>query len=686
MPDADHKSGFAMFPSPNFKSTATSGLELIGGFGTQLLEPIAALQVFFDAANIYDFMRRGNSTIEAMLRSLEMPIIRAKYVVEPASDTPDDVEAAAYITHNLLERLNWSHYLENSTTFQQFGNSQFQSVYEVGSWTYETADENGAPVSKVYKNCVLLAALDYMAPKTMFQYLYSDKTNRLDRVKQLGYWIENGQTVYKAQDISTDFLHFIIRQQRGGNYNGVSILRPCYMHYIAINALYKIQMVAIARNASGVPIMEEPEGGASDEDRTDAATLATALRMYENSGVTIPHGWKLTFADGRLNLEACEKAIVHHRNQILLCALTQFLTQGLDGSTGSRNASQTHEDFLEMTLWAIGEQIVNVLNHTVVAQLMFYKYGALAKLPRLKLIKLGGDDATSWVNTYGNLIQQGALQWYPEGEDAIIDAMELPPKTRALTPDTEEEVQQASDVTEGAAEAAPTAHAGGQMHRESGPKFGYHRATRQFMGRPSSTPVKGSGASITLAEPNVQDVAVIAVIHDNCLLMGRRRDTGKWTTPGGHMNPGESPRNGAQRELLEETGIGVQSALLKPLCTEVVTGKGGQLVRVHAFRLDVDDRVATSMQDDPDKEVTRWTWVPFDRIPSESDLHAQKNVILKALGLQDWQRNAQQMRALNYNPDQPRDADGKWGTQVGAAKKKTIYPYLSMSEMTPPKT
>jgi len=39
------------------------------------------------------------------------------------------------------------------------------------------------------------------------------------------------------------------------------------------------------------------------------------------------------------------------------------------------------------------------------------------------------------------------------------------------------------------------------------------------------------------------------------LLLGKRNDNGKYTLPGGHLNPDEDEETGARRELLEETGL-----------------------------------------------------------------------------------------------------------------------------------
>lgn len=41
---------------------------------------------------------------------------------------------------------------------------------------------------------------------------------------------------------------------------------------------------------------------------------------------------------------------------------------------------------------------------------------------------------------------------------------------------------------------------------------------------------------------------------DRFLLVWHKK-SGKWLPPGGHLNKGEEPHKGAQRELLEETGV-----------------------------------------------------------------------------------------------------------------------------------
>jgi 8-oxo-dGTP pyrophosphatase MutT (NUDIX family) len=120
----------------------------------------------------------------------------------------------------------------------------------------------------------------------------------------------------------------------------------------------------------------------------------------------------------------------------------------------------------------------------------------------------------------------------------------------------------------------------------------------------------------------MERVAAIAIINDHHMLMGKRRDNGRWTNPGGHLNPGESPVKGAAREVEEETGIKLDPHLFKHIETRIVKKKDGKKIEVHGFRVDLRQKPSTSMKQDPDGEVHRWHWIKLD---TELD-HIQNNL------------------------------------------------------------
>ena len=48
------------------------------------------------------------------------------------------------------------------------------------------------------------------------------------------------------------------------------------------------------------------------------------------------------------------------------------------------------------------------------------------------------------------------------------------------------------------------------------------------------------------------EVSTVAVFDGDKMLWGKRRDNSRYTNPGGHLDPGEDPKAGAKRELMEE--------------------------------------------------------------------------------------------------------------------------------------
>lgn len=132
-----------------------------------------------------------------------------------------------------------------------------------------------------------------------------------------------------------------------------------------------------------------------------------------------------------------------------------------------------------------------------------------------------------------------------------------------------------------------------------------------------------------------ESVSSIAVYYRDCLLMGRRRDSGKWTVPGGHANDNETAIMCAQRELFEEAGI--KAGSMEHLVSKRTTTDMGNPIMVHAFKLVVHEN-STKATRDPDHEVIAWEWIDVsgglpDYVVSNLHVSPAKNVLFKHLGL-----------------------------------------------------
>lgn len=75
---------------------------------------------------------------------------------------------------------------------------------------------------------------------------------------------------------------------------------------------------------------------------------------------------------------------------------------------------------------------------------------------------------------------------------------------------------------------------------------------------PMSDHIRGLRALIGTALLEVPTVAVLTFDEDNRVLLVRHVEGNDWTTPGGMVEPYETPADAAVREMWEETGLHVE--------------------------------------------------------------------------------------------------------------------------------
>jgi len=105
-------------------------------------------------------------------------------------------------------------------------------------------------------------------------------------------------------------------------------------------------------------------------------------------------------------------------------------------------------------------------------------------------------------------------------------------------------------------------------------------------------------------------VGAIAV-RDGRLLLVRRGhppDEGKWSLPGGRVEPGESDPDAVVRETAEETGLVVR---VRALAGEVVRpGIGAGAYRIRDYLVDI-----VAGEEKPGDDAADVDWVPLERLP-----------------------------------------------------------------------
>lgn len=106
---------------------------------------------------------------------------------------------------------------------------------------------------------------------------------------------------------------------------------------------------------------------------------------------------------------------------------------------------------------------------------------------------------------------------------------------------------------------------------------------------------------------------LVYAIHDgHVALLQRAKEPnhGLWSAPGGKLEPGESPLDGALRELAEETGLVGTSPRLCAVVSELDPLRGEAWL-MFVFRVAVSDPTLSTATHEG-----HVTWVPLDDVPA----------------------------------------------------------------------
>ncbi len=124
-------------------------------------------------------------------------------------------------------------------------------------------------------------------------------------------------------------------------------------------------------------------------------------------------------------------------------------------------------------------------------------------------------------------------------------------------------------------------------------------------------PSKGVKA-VTTKAPRV-GVGIIITKDESVLLLRRKNvhGAGSWSTPGGHLEYGESPEDCATREAKEETDLDVADIRFKAITNDVFEAEGRHYITIWMEgRYTAGEPVVNAAY-----EMAEIGWFPWDAMP-----------------------------------------------------------------------
>ena len=106
--------------------------------------------------------------------------------------------------------------------------------------------------------------------------------------------------------------------------------------------------------------------------------------------------------------------------------------------------------------------------------------------------------------------------------------------------------------------------------------------------------------------------AILITRGDKVLLMKRKgpHGTGTWSTPGGHLDFGETPEDCAAREAKEEVGVDVVDIRFRSVTNDLFEASGRHYITVWMEGKPLGEPFIASK-----REVEEIGWFPWDALP-----------------------------------------------------------------------
>lgn len=445
-------------------------------------------------ANVAVFSRMDNedSRVTSLLEAISMPIRSTTWRIDPNGAKPDVVQ---FVSQNLdcpvvgsdsventgvrsRDRFSWAEHLENvASPVNQYGHAVFEQVYR------RVADAPDG--SRRY-------ALRKLAPRpqwTLLRFII-EMDGGLDAVEQVApayigqlvYGTSSADAIHPTQ-IPVNRLVVYTRNMKPGFWQGKSILRSAYKHWLLKDELMRIHVATARRNGMGVPV-----GTASrpdDQKEVDRMTaIAQGFRGGMNSGVGLAAGQSLALLGVNGNLPDIQTMIEFHDKSIALSGLAHFLN--LDGGGSYALASVQANTFIQ-AVQGYAEMIRRTATAHIVEDLVDINFGPDEPAPKLVFDDIDAtQDATAAallalvqagllspdVLVEQTLRQRMGLPAKPPGEPAATPAVgpnaPKPPAAPASSSDPASQARQSSAravVTTGAANVQAGARTGDDQGR-----------------------------------------------------------------------------------------------------------------------------------------------------------------------------------------------------------------------------
>ena len=329
----------------------------------------------------YREMRDNDSTVGAVMYSVEQILRDVELDVKPANDTPE-AQAEADFVKSVLDDMDHTldDHIAEAIGYLSYGFGWFEVVYKrrVGPTERSTKKH-----SKFTDGRIGVRKIASRAPWTINKFDVDQKTGDVLGIEQeVGFM---GGKNY----IPTNKSLYYRTTSLNGDPSGRSILRNAYTSYEYLNNLQAIEAIAVERELAGIPVARIPaeylSGDASAAQSGFVQNLQQILRdvkFNEQGYIILPSDTypdkdgaptnvrlvdiELMASNGKRNIDI-NPIVSRYQHDIARSVLSEFLLLGTSG--GSYALSKSKTDLYLRALESYIQAIVDILNKQLVERL-----------------------------------------------------------------------------------------------------------------------------------------------------------------------------------------------------------------------------------------------------------------------------------------------------------------------------
>jgi hypothetical protein len=435
-------------PKPDLAPRSAAGRGHTDGF-LEVEETNPALIMQAGLAE-FDLMYRTDGDVKQALALVANPMTAGTWDVEPhggaeADDAAlEDAEFVKWALFEIMEPNFHGHMQEMLPVLLRAGFAPFEELYTTAKW-----DKDG-------KEYLVLRKLDLRLPRTIWRWFQDDfgdlhsivqqlpvpksalvvkkrQSRGLDQVRNA----TNGEALMpnEVELLARDIVYYRIGAE-GDNWEGTSILRPAYKHWLMKDATERVDVIAQEREAVGIPICYPPMSatpGQLDEMENVLQSMRTNEQGYiiapgpkAGTGAQEGTGWLIEVIGYERSGSGRDPqpTLAYHTQKIYASVIAEFMRLG-HGSTGARATAEIQADPYLQSIEALSRGIESQLQRLIDKLIAFNRPKAKAS-PRIRLSKVDSTSLTQLADYVMKLSQAGALLPDKRLEQYLRERADLP--------------------------------------------------------------------------------------------------------------------------------------------------------------------------------------------------------------------------------------------------------------------